>query len=90
MNPNVKRAFMGGSIAAAVTLGGAWIIGRISGAEATQLLQQSIPGINTLCNTVILASATILALILTLLGMSINSDTKLKNSHYKRILEIAF
>lgn len=89
IKPNSKGPLLGGSISAVVTLGGAWLIGRISGVEASILLQDSIPTVNMLCNTIILASATILALILALLGMSIKTNSKLKEIHYKRIHEIA-
>lgn len=42
-----------------------------------------------LCNTIVLASATILALLLTLLGISSGTDTKLKKGHYLQVLFIA-
>jgi type IV secretory pathway VirB6-like protein len=42
-----------------------------------------------LCNTIILASATILALLLTLLGISSSSKSKLKKAHYQEVLNIA-
>lgn len=40
-----------------------------------------------LCNTIILASATILTLLLTLLGLSTGSKSKLKNDRH--VLQIA-
>lgn len=44
---------------------------------------------NTLCNTIALASATILVLLLTLLGLSSTSKSKLKEDHYHHVLQIA-
>ena len=46
-------------------------------------------GLNTLCNTIALASATILALLLTLLSLSASSKSKLKKDHYIHVLQIA-
>ena len=42
-----------------------------------------------LCNTIVLASATILALLLTLLGISSGTDSKLKDGHFLEVLNIA-
>jgi hypothetical protein len=89
MNKNLRRAILGGIISALVTMSGAYVLGHISGYEARELMEAALPGINTLCNTVVLASATILALLLTLLGISSNANSKLKENHYYRIKQIA-
>ncbi|WP_235810996.1 hypothetical protein [Aequorivita aquimaris] len=49
----------------------------------------SVEGINILCNTIVLASATILGLLLTLLGISSGSGSKLKSQYYYQIVVIA-
>ncbi len=54
-----------------------------------ELLKNSMSRINMLCNTVILGSTTILALMLTLLGLSRSSESRLKDRHYKDVLMIA-
>ncbi|UOB16731.1 hypothetical protein [Abyssalbus ytuae] len=84
-----KRAITGGIISLFIILLGTILMGRLSGYEAKELIRNSITGINTLCNTIALASATILALILTLLGISSGSKSKLKPDHYKHVLQIA-
>ncbi|MGJ8592916.1 MAG: hypothetical protein ACSHXF_10230 [Aquaticitalea sp.] len=84
-----QRALYGGIIAALITGLGAFILGNLSGYEAKVLIKTSLPGINTLCNTVVLASATILALLLTLLSVSSGSKSKLKDDHYTQVLRIA-
>ncbi|WP_034258301.1 hypothetical protein [Altibacter lentus] len=84
-----KRALFGGIFATIVTGTGAFLLGNLSGYEARDLLASSLPGINTLCNTIALASATILALLLTLLSISSGSKSKLKKAHYKHVLRIA-
>lgn len=84
-----RRAILGGFIAMAITLVGAYLLGHLSGYEAKMLIEASIPSFNMLCNTVILASATILALLLTALGLSARSNQKLKRAFYQRIRRIA-
>jgi hypothetical protein len=70
-------------------LAGTFLLGRLSGYEAKVLIENSLDGLNTLCNTIALASATILALLLTLLGLSSGSKSKLKKRHYHDVLQIA-
>lgn len=84
-----KRALVGGGISMVVILMGTILLGELSGYEAKELIKKSVDGLNTLCNTIALASATILALLLTLLGISSSSKSKLKKDHYKHVLQIA-
>ncbi|WP_204345602.1 hypothetical protein [Psychroserpens algicola] len=84
-----KRALSGGIIASFVIGLGAYFLGNISGYEAKELIKTSLPGTNTLCNTIVLASATILALLLTLLSVSSSTKSKLTAEHYKHVLLIA-
>ena len=86
---NYKRPLYGGLIATIFTGLGAFLLGNVSGYEAKQLISTSLSGINMLCNTVVLASATILALLLTLLGISTGTESKLKKDHYIQVLTIA-
>ncbi len=89
MNQIVKRAIVGGVVSTVVMATGTFILGQISGYKALELLKNSMSGINMLCNTVILGSTTILALMLTLLGLSRSSESRLTNRHYKDVLMIA-
>lgn len=84
-----KRAIYGGLITFLFIALSVFLLGNLSGYEAKQLLSASLPGINMLCNTIILASATILALLLTLLAISSGTKSKLKDSHYLEVLNIA-
>ncbi len=84
-----KLAIVGGLVSTIFIAIGMLILGNVSGYEAKQLLEGSVSGINMLCNTVVLASATILALLLTLLGISSGSQSKLKKEHYYQVLTIA-
>lgn len=84
-----KRSFLGGGISLLIILFGTYLLGHLSGYEAKELIKNSINGLNTLCNTIALASATILALLLTLLSLSSSSKSKLKEDHYLHVLQIA-
>jgi lysylphosphatidylglycerol synthetase-like protein (DUF2156 family) len=84
-----KRAVTGGVISMMVMLLWTFLLGELSGYEAKALIKNSVSGINTLCNTIGLASATILALLLTVLGISSGAKSKLKKDHYLHILQIA-
>ncbi len=86
---HTKRAIIGGFISLFLIALGTLLLGKLSGYEAKILIRSSISGLNTLCNTVALAAATILALILTLLGLSSDSKSKLKAEHYEHVLRIA-
>lgn len=85
----VKRIILAGVIALIILAAGTYAIGDLSGYEAKELFKKSISGINMLSNTIILASTTILALLLTALGISNNLNNKLNEDYYKNILLVA-
>lgn len=85
----LKRAIIGGAVSTLIMALGTYILGEVSGYKAMELLATSLSGINMLCNTVILGSSTILALMLTLLGLSRNAESHLTNTHYQNVLMIA-
>lgn len=84
-----KRAIIGGTISLVIIMMGSFLLGKLSGYEAKVLIKNSLSGLNMLCNTIVLASATILALLLTLLGISSGTTSKLKEDHYLHVLQIA-
>lgn len=89
MSPIIKRAFVGGAVSTIIMGVGTYVLGEISGYEAKALLSSSLSGINMLCNTVILGSSTILALMLTLLSLSRAARSKLSHEHYNHVLMVA-
>lgn len=86
---NHKTAFLGGLLASVFTAIGVFLLGNLSGYEAKNLLKESLSGLNMLCNTIVLASATILALLLTVLSVSSGFGNKIKKKHYYQVLNIA-
>lgn len=74
---------------AGACLGGAIALGNPGDFEARQLLEASLPTLRFLCSAMITGSGTILALMLTLLGLSFSTEHRLARSHYLRIRWIA-
>ena len=87
---DLKRAAIGGGMAATVTLVGAWLVGAASGAEARLLLETALPRARAFCGTVTIALGNVLALMLTLLSLSAGADVDLKWAHYQRVKQVAF
>lgn len=79
-----------GGLTAVLGVAGMWAVGRVSSAEAATLLESMFPTTRFLCSSIMTASATILALMLTLLGITQNTDSKLKPAFYRRVRLIAF
>lgn len=84
-----KKAIIGGTLGAVVLFVGTYSVGEISRMEARELLITMLPTARFLYSAVITASATILALMLTLLSLSFNTQSRLDVSHYRRIRRIA-
>lgn len=89
MNLITKRAIIGGIVSTMFMALGTFVLGEISGYKAKELLSTSLSGITMLCNTVILGSSTILALMLTLLSLSRAAKSHLSKAHYAHVLTIA-
>lgn len=87
---NLKWPLLGGAVAAVVAFVGAGAVGRISGVEARVVLESMLPTTRFLASGMMTASATILALMLTVLGLSSSTETTLRPLHYRRVKQIAF
>ncbi|RXG14985.1 hypothetical protein DSM03_104143 [Leeuwenhoekiella aestuarii] len=84
-----KRSIFGGLLTFLFLLIGIFLLGNVSGYKAKELIEASLSGVNMLCNTIVLGSATILTLLLTLLGISTSSKSTLKKAHYIQVSNIA-
>lgn len=84
-----KRAAIGGGVAALVALAGMIIVNVSTGSEARFLLEGMLPSIRFLCSAVMTATATVLALMLTLLSITGTQEEQLKPLHYDRVRQIA-
>lgn len=90
INVDLRRAIVGGGIAAITTLLGSWGMGHLAMAEARVLMETTIPTIQSFASTVTLASGTILALMLTLIGLNPGGDRRIRPAFYERVRQIAF
>lgn len=90
LHSDARRAVLGGLLAALTIMGASWMIGQITGSEARYLLETVLPSVRAFSGTMMLALITVLALMLTLLGLSTSTETNLKWVHYQRIKQIAF
>jgi hypothetical protein len=77
-------------VAGGVALAGMLLVNVGSGSEARFLLEAMMPSVRFLCSAVMTASATILALMLTLISFSSAQERRLKRAHYDRVRQIAF
>ena len=84
-----KGALGCGAVVALVAAVLTFVVGRVGGLEAEALLEASLPTIRFLCSSVMTASATTLALLLTLLSLSASADQKLKPEFYRAIQTVA-
>lgn len=82
-------AAVGAAIAIAVMVTGMVLVGQVSGVEARVMLEAMLPTTRFLCSAVMAASATILALMLTMVSIGATVDVQLKDTYYLRIRQIA-
>jgi len=81
----LRTALSGGGLAGAVFLATALGVGMAGDREAIQALDSALPTIRFLCSAAIGASATVMALMLTLLGLSQDFDSDIAPDYYRRI-----
>lgn len=89
LSTEARWTLIGGAIAGILTLIGTISVGHVSGAEAYRLVEGLLPTARFMSSGIMAAAATILALMLTLLGISNNTTSQLKHIHYRRIRRIS-
>ena len=85
----IKSASVGGGLSAVIIFLGTYLLGNISDAEAINNLQEIRPTLRFTASGSLTATSTILALMLTLLSFSQQSERRLRAYHYNRIWWIA-
>lgn len=89
LSEGVKKALIGGVLASCIALVGQWMVGQIyNGYEARKLLETLIPSAHWLCGSIVTASATILALMLTMLSITRQTDTDFDDDFFRRVKRI--
>jgi hypothetical protein len=86
---DLGSALAGGLVTALVTTAVVVFVGAVGAGKAKALLEATLPTTRFLCSAVMTASATTLALMLTLLSLSTGVEGELASSHYQRVKQIA-
>ncbi|PAP75694.1 hypothetical protein [Rubrivirga marina] len=90
LRADLRIALTGGLFAAAAMAAVVITVGSVGAGEARSLLESSTPTVRSFCSTVMVVSASTLALMLTLLGLTTDTEEDIKGSHFERIRQIAF
>jgi len=86
---DVWRTSFAGLLATGIALAFTLGVGRVSAYEVPELLQPLISTLQYFCSAMCTASGTIVALMLTALGLSAQSNRRFKAFHYRRLRFIA-
>ena len=85
-----KKAIFGGLLAGVIALGGQWLVGQVyNGYEARELLESVASSSLYLGSSIVTASATIIALMLTMLSMTKQTESEFDSIFFKQIQRIA-
>ena len=87
--PILKFALIGGVLSALILFAGTYLLGSLGDAEAIRNLREIRPTVRFTASGAMTATATILALMLTLLSFSSKVDQRIKAYHFERIHWIA-
>ncbi|MFB6352241.1 MAG: hypothetical protein ABEN55_23135 [Bradymonadaceae bacterium] len=83
------RVTAGGGAVAIIGIGSLLLVGHLSQMQAFDLLKTMLPTTRFLCSGIMTATATVLALMVTLISLSYSTEPSLRDLHYKRIQRIA-
>ncbi|HEY5889268.1 MAG TPA: hypothetical protein VIW94_01020 [Acidimicrobiia bacterium] len=83
-----KGALLGGAVATIGLFGGVVLVGNVASFQALRLIEATIPTGQFLASASIAAGVTVLALMLTLIGITVSSDLTFTDIHYRRIRNI--
>ena len=86
---DAKWAIAGGAVAAASLFIGVAAVGRIGSFEGLRLLESILPTVRFLASAVLTAGVTVLALMLTLIGLTFTSEWDFNEMHFRRLRRIA-
>ncbi len=90
LRADLRIALTGGVVAAALMGAVFVLVGNVGDSEARVLLETALPTVRSFTSTVMVVSASTLALMLTLLGLTSDTDRQIRGSHFERVRQIAF
>lgn len=82
-------ALAGGAVAAVSLFAGVAVVGGVTPYEGRELLEAVLPTLQFLTSAVMAAMATVLALMLTLLGITYTTEWTFRDVHFHRISQIS-
>lgn len=80
-----RHTLIGSVLTTALIASGVFISGRVSPYEARELIENAMPSVRFLTSAVMTVTATILALMLTLISFSYTIDAQITGTFYQRI-----
>lgn len=86
---DVHWTFAGGAFAALALFAGAAAVGRVGSFEGLRLLESTLPTVRFLASSVLAAGVTVLALMLTLIGLTFSTDWQFSEVHFRRVGRIS-
>ena len=86
---DLRFALVGGAVAALILFASVAVVGGVSPYEGLTLLRAVLPTARFLTSGVMAAGLTVLALMLTLLGISYSTEWTFRDVHYRRLGQIA-
>lgn len=86
---DLRWALVGGALTAVALFVGIWAVGSVGAFEALRLLESVLPTVRFLSSAVLAAAVTVLALMLTLLGLTYSSEFQFRDTHFRRIGQIS-
>ena len=81
----VKGALIGGVVASVGIFGGVVLVGGVGDFQALRLIEATLPTARFLASTAMAAGVTVLALMLTLIGLTYTTDLTFSEIHFRRI-----
>lgn len=86
---DLKWALIGGAFSAASLFAGVAAVGQVGSFEGLRLLESILPTVRFMSSAIMAAGVTVLALMLTLIGLTYSSDWDFSEIHFRRLRRIA-
>ncbi|NNL49064.1 MAG: hypothetical protein HKO76_11945 [Acidimicrobiia bacterium] len=86
---DLRWALLGGAFATIMLFAGAAAVGQVGSFEGLRLLQGTLPTVRFLASSILAAGVTVLALMLTLIGLTFSTKWKFSEMHFQRVAQIS-
>jgi hypothetical protein len=90
LSTELKGALLGGVVVFIGLLGGVILVGNVGDFQALRLIEATLPTARFLAASGVGAGMTVLALMLTLIGITSSSDLNFSEEHFRRIRNVNF